>query len=619
MSAKQDFTVDDQPQQVEIEENGHFDRSWRDEKWGNKALQTEAAEVFVDEKELGPLAALQAYPKAVLWSLVMSTCVIMEGYDTNLIGNFFAYPSFQIKYGHFVGVSRQIPSGYQLTAAWQAGIGNASGVGSFFGTLLNGYLVAKFGQRRVVIGALAALFCFIFITFFAPNLTVLCIGGVLCGVPWGILATAPPAYASEILPTSLRTYMTSYTNMCFIIGQFISAGVLKGLSTRTDEWGYRIPFALQWVWPIVLIPLVYLAPESPWYLVRMNRLDEAEKSLRRLQSPKATHVNPMRTLATIVYTNNLEEQLSVGTSYWDCFKGFELRRTEIACVCFAGQILCGICFAYNSSYFFQNVGIGTSATYSLALGGTALALVGCFVNWFALMPYFGRRTIYVWGMAGMCVVLMLIGILNIWTDRPSIGMTQAVLTLLWTFIFQLSAGQLGWALPAEMGSTRLRQKTICLARNASNLTGTIGGTLQQYFMNPQAWNLRGYTGFVWGGTCFCMFVWSYFRLPETWNRSYHELDVLFAKKVPARQFSKTIVDPFNEHENNMLAIQYETKDETRRPSFVPSISKKIGDKAELAQRRASVVTVEGQTSRRPSIAPAVTDFLQRNSMGARGV
>jgi SP family general alpha glucoside:H+ symporter-like MFS transporter len=209
-----------------------------------------------------------------------------------------------------------------------------------------------------------------------------------------MLATTAPAYASEVLPTALRTYMTSYTNMCFIIGQFISAGVLKGLSTRTDQWGYRIPFALQWFWPCFLIPLVYLAPESPWYLVRMNRLEEAEQSLRRLQSPKATHINPMKTLATIVYTNNLEEQLSVGTSYWDCFKGFELRRTEIACVVFAGQILCGICFAYNSSYFFQNVGIGTSATYSLALGGTALALVGCFVNWFGKSPaplrwYFG--------------------------------------------------------------------------------------------------------------------------------------------------------------------------------------------------------------------------------------
>jgi MFS transporter, SP family, general alpha glucoside:H+ symporter len=171
-------------------------------------------------------------------------------------------------------------------------------------------------------------------------------------LPWRILATPAPAYASEVLPTSLRTYLTSYTNMCFIIGQFISAGVLKGLATRTDQWGYRIPFAIQWIWPFFSIPLVYLAPESPWYLVRMNRLEEPEKSLRRLQRPMATQTDPMKTLATIIYTNNLEEQPFVGTSYWDCFKGFELRRTEIACVVFAGQILCDICFAYNSSYFF---------------------------------------------------------------------------------------------------------------------------------------------------------------------------------------------------------------------------------------------------------------------------
>lgn len=158
-----------------------------------------------------------------------------------------------------------------------------------------------------------------------------------------------------------------------------------------------------------------------------------------------------------------------------------MRRTEIACVCFAGQILCGICFAYNSSYFFSQVITNVDTIYSLALGGTALAFVGCLVNWFVLMPRFGRRTIYVAGMAGMCVVLLLIGILSPWTGKlAGIGLTQACLTLLWTFMFQLSAGQLGWALPAEMGSTRLRQKTICLARNASNLTGVVSGTLQQY-------------------------------------------------------------------------------------------------------------------------------------------
>lgn len=100
--------------------------------------------------------------------------------------------------------------------------------------------------------------------------------------------------------------------MCFIIGQFISAGVLRGLVSRTDAWGYKIPFALQWFWPLVLIPCVYFAPESPWHLVRKNNLEEAEKSIFRLQD---SSVDPKATLAQIVYTNNLEEQLCVGSSY----------------------------------------------------------------------------------------------------------------------------------------------------------------------------------------------------------------------------------------------------------------------------------------------------------------
>jgi MFS transporter, SP family, general alpha glucoside:H+ symporter len=108
----------------------------------------------------------------------------------------------------------------------------------------------------------------------------------------------------------------------------------------------------------------------------------------------------------------------------------------------------------------------------------------------------GRRTVYVWGMFLMAVELFLIGILNVWTSNSSVAMGQAVLTLVWTFTFQLSAGQLGWALPAEVGSTRLRQKTVCLARNAYYICGVVGGTLENYFINPTAWDLKGYTGSV---------------------------------------------------------------------------------------------------------------------------
>lgn len=64
-------------------------------------------------------------------------------------------------------------------------------------------------------------------------------------------------------------------------------------------------------------------------------------------------------------------------------------------------------------------------------------------------------------------------------------------------------------------------------------------------MNPTQWNLKGYTGFVWGGT-FVLLVWAYFRLPETKNRTFEELDLMFAKGVPARKFSTYNIEALHE-------------------------------------------------------------------------
>jgi SP family general alpha glucoside:H+ symporter-like MFS transporter len=131
-----------------------------------------------------------------------------------LIGNFFAYPTFAAKYGSYYQSLNDGAGGFQLTPAWQSGIGNASGVGAFFGVLANGWLVDRFGQKRTLLSSLVVLSAFVFITFFAPSVEVLTVGEFLCGLPWGVFASSAPAYASEVLPLSLRAYLTSYTNMC---------------------------------------------------------------------------------------------------------------------------------------------------------------------------------------------------------------------------------------------------------------------------------------------------------------------------------------------------------------------------------------------------------------------
>jgi SP family general alpha glucoside:H+ symporter-like MFS transporter len=133
------------------------------------------------------------------------------------------------------------------------------------------------------------------------------------------------------------------------------------------------------MWPVFLFPLLLFAPESPWHLVREGRLEDAEKSLNRLVR-KSANIDTKQTLATIVHTNNLEQELATGTSYRDCFKGSERRRTEIACVVFAGQVLSGLSFAYNSTYFFEQIKLPTATTYNLNLSGTRLALFGTLIS-----------------------------------------------------------------------------------------------------------------------------------------------------------------------------------------------------------------------------------------------
>lgn len=76
-----------------------------------------------------------------------------------------------------------------------------------------------------------------------------------------------------------------------------------------------------------------------------------------------------------------------------------------------------------------------------------------------------------------------------------------------------------------------------------------------------------------------------------------------------------ISSAFDEHMTNSLAERYSVANSvTRRPTWMPSISAAIGDKAEVAQRRASVVNNENPV-RRPSIAPAVDEYLRRKSVG----
>jgi SP family general alpha glucoside:H+ symporter-like MFS transporter len=121
---------------------------------------------------------------------------------------------------------------------------------------------------------------------------------------------------------------------------------------------------------------------------------------------------------------------------------------------------------------------------------------------------------------------------------------QAAFCFLWLFVYSLTVGPIAYAIVSEISSVRLRPLTVCLARTAYQVVNVISQVLEPYFMNPTAWNASGKTGFFWGGTALIAFTWAFFRLPEPKGRTYAELDILFATKVPARKFSSTPVDAY---------------------------------------------------------------------------
>jgi MFS family permease len=81
--------------------------------------------------------------------------------------------------------------------------------------------------------------------FFARTVEVLLVGKLIGGLILGTYTTIAPTYASEICPIALRGHLTSYIDLCFVMGQLLANGVIAGTSQLSSHWAYSAPFALQ--------------------------------------------------------------------------------------------------------------------------------------------------------------------------------------------------------------------------------------------------------------------------------------------------------------------------------------------------------------------------------------
>jgi MFS family permease len=298
-----------------------------------------------------------------------------------------------------------------LPARWQTAFNVISGVGQFLGGFCCSWVADRAGRKPSLAAGILICTAGIVGEVATTSNTGFLMSKLLLGFGLGFYLTLGPLMCSEITPVVFRGISTAGVNLGIAIGQLISNSVIKGFSERTDRWAYRGPFAIQFLFALFLAVGLPFSPESPWYLVRAGKPEQARKSLERLFGKDAD--TDISAKLTDIELTVREESTKVVPSFIECFRGTNLLRTSISTGVFVCQHFVGIIFVLGySTYFFQLAGLDASYSFDLGVGVTACGVLGNFCSWF-LVNSFGRRKVFNLGMITLTALLLLIGIMDV--------------------------------------------------------------------------------------------------------------------------------------------------------------------------------------------------------------
>ena len=179
--------------------------------------------------------------------------------------------------------------------------------------------------------------------------------------------------------------------------------------------------------------------------------------------------------------------------------------------------------------------------FILGLVTSSLQAVMVMTSW-VLTTFVGRRTIYLWGSGINLAFLIAVGVAGSVGKSNASSLATASLGLIVSVLFCLGPAPASWVIIGETSSIRLRPLTTGVGRASYYAVNIPCIYLSSWMLNQTGANLAGRCGYVWAGTALVCLVAAYIWLPEMRHRSYREIDILFKRRVPARKWTKTVVD-----------------------------------------------------------------------------
>lgn len=309
-----------------------------------------------------------------------------------------------------------------------------------------------------------------------------------------------------------------------------------------DDSSYKVLFAAEWSWPIILVLFAFLVPESPYFLIRKDKVDLAGKALSRLHRGWTSneiqfHIRSIQN-ATL-YENEVGDTRE--SSFRDCFRGNNWRRTRIVLYANGLSQMVGATFINNAPYFMVLAGLSSTDTAMMVEIGIAMSIFSSILTLWA-MAHIGRRPIVLFGIALAAILFFVMGVAaSLPTQSPaSLWCVAVTLQMVWLSIGPANGPALSVA--AEVGSIRLRAKTLAVGFFFNYFWSMVWNLVVPYMFNSGYGDLGGLMGWIFFGTSVVSFVVMWIEMPETKDLSFEQIDRRFEMKVKARGFSSANVD-----------------------------------------------------------------------------
>jgi sugar porter (SP) family MFS transporter len=373
----------------------------------------------------------------------------------------------------------KIPKDPKLRADLNANIASTLQAGCFVGCFIASWMSDKYGRKIALqaAGLITIIGC-IFQAVALGHIEVMYIGRLVAGLGVGGASMVVPLYISENSPRAIRGGLTGLYQLFIATGTCLAFWVNYGslLHLSGSARVYIVPLALQALPAVLLVGCMALNKESPRFLAKQDRWEEANSVLARMRNLPITHEYVQAEIKDIADQLEHERMLIAGATTKDLLREMftipgNRKRALISIGLMVCQQMTGTnAINYYAPQIFKSLGLEGNEVKLFATGIYGVVkMVGCLCFLIFAADSLGRRRSLLWTSIAQGLAMFYVG-LYIRIEPPVAGQPvppagyfALVCIFLFACFFQFGWGPVCWIYVSEIPAARLRSLNVAIA------------------------------------------------------------------------------------------------------------------------------------------------------------